>query len=62
MKRIWIAIVSACSTFSVFPTPRISWDRVTLSGTLAALPLVGALIGGAGERAGVARLSWRVSG
>ena len=48
MKRIWIAIVSACSTFSVFPTPRISWDRVTLSGTLAALPLVGALIGGVG--------------
>ena len=46
MKSIWTAVVAAFSTFSVLPTPRISWDRYTLKGVLCALPLVGAVIGG----------------
>ena len=47
MKSVWTAIVAAFSTFSVIPTPRICWDRYSLKGVLCALPLVGALIGGA---------------
>ena len=48
MKTLWTAIVAAFSTFSVFPTPRIAWDRYSLRGVLCALPLVGVVIGGLG--------------
>ena len=46
MKLVWHAIVSAFSTFSIIPTPRIEWNSKSLSGLLGALPLVGAVIGG----------------
>ncbi len=46
MKTLWIAVVSAFSTFSVLPTPRIEWNEYALKNVLAALPLVGAVIGG----------------
>ena len=46
MKSLWTAVVSAFSTFSVLPTPRIEWNEYSLKNVLAALPLVGAVIGG----------------
>ena len=46
MKSLYTAIVSAFSTFSVLPTPRIEWDSFSLKNVLTALPLVGAVIGG----------------
>jgi adenosylcobinamide-GDP ribazoletransferase len=46
MKSLWTAVVAAFSTFSVFPTPRIEWDEFSLKNVLAALPLVGAAVGG----------------
>lgn len=46
MKTLWTAIVSAFSTFSVLPTPRIEWNEYSLKNVLAALPLVGTVIGG----------------
>ena len=46
MKTLWTAIVSAFSTFSVLPTPRIEWNEYSLKNVLAALPLVGVVIGG----------------
>ena len=46
MKSLYTAIVSAFSTFSVLPTPRIEWDAYSLKNVLSALPLVGAVIGG----------------
>ena len=48
MQVIWHAIVSAFSTFSIIPTPRIEWNSKSLSGLLGALPLVGVAIGGIG--------------
>lgn len=48
MKSLWTAIVTAFSTFSVIPTPRIAWDRYSLKGVLCALPLIGCVIGGVG--------------
>ena len=48
MQLIWHAIVSAFSTFSIIPTPRIEWNSKSLSGLLGALPLVGVAIGGIG--------------
>ena len=44
MKSLWIAVVSAFSTFSVLPTPRIEWNEYSLKNVLAALPLVGVKI------------------
>ncbi len=46
MKTLWTAVVSAFSTFSVLPTPRIEWNAYSLKNVLAALPLVGCVIGG----------------
>ena len=46
MKSLWTAVVSAFSTFSVLPTPRIEWNEYSLKNVLAALPLVGVVIGG----------------
>ncbi|MBQ1820311.1 MAG: adenosylcobinamide-GDP ribazoletransferase [Clostridia bacterium] len=46
MKTLWTAIVSAFSTFSVLPTPRIKWDSYSLRNVLSALPLIGVVIGG----------------
>lgn len=46
MKTLWTAVVSAFSTFSVLPTPRIEWNEYALKNVLAALPLVGVVIGG----------------
>lgn len=46
MKSLWTAVVSAFSTFSVLPTPRIEWNANSLKNVLAALPLVGCVIGG----------------
>lgn len=46
MKSLWTAVISAFSTFSVLPTPRIEWNAYSLKNVLAALPLVGAVIGG----------------
>ena len=46
MKSLWTAAVSAFSTFSVLPTPRIEWNEYSLKNVLAALPLVGVVIGG----------------
>ena len=46
MKSLWTAVVSAFSTFSVLPTPRIDWNEYSLKNVLAALPLVGVVIGG----------------
>ena len=48
MRTLWHAVVSAFSTFSVIPTPRIEWRADSLSGILGALPLVGVVIGGLG--------------
>jgi adenosylcobinamide-GDP ribazoletransferase len=48
MRTLWTAVVSAFSTFSVLPVPRIEWRAGSLSGVLSALPLVGAVIGGFG--------------
>lgn len=48
MRTLFDAIVSAFSTFSVFPTPRVEWRADSLKGILCALPLVGAVIGGFG--------------
>lgn len=45
MKTLWTAVVSAFSTFSVLPTPRIEWNEYALKNVLAALPLVGVVIG-----------------
>ena len=47
MKSLWTAVVAAFSTFSVLPTPRIEWNAFSLKNVLAALPLVGVVIGGA---------------
>ena len=46
MKSLWTAIVAAFSTFSVLPTPHVEWNAYSLKNVLAALPLVGAVIGG----------------
>lgn len=46
MKSLWTAVVAAFSTFSVLPTPRIEWNAYSLRNVLAALPLVGCVIGG----------------
>ncbi|MBR0507533.1 MAG: adenosylcobinamide-GDP ribazoletransferase [Clostridia bacterium] len=46
MKSLKTAIVSAFSTFSVLPTPRVEWNAYSLRNVLAALPLVGVVIGG----------------
>jgi adenosylcobinamide-GDP ribazoletransferase len=46
MKSLKTAIVSAFSTFSVLPTPRVEWNAYSLRNVLAALPLVGVAIGG----------------
>ena len=48
MRTLWHAVVSAFSTFSVLPTPRIEWRADSLRGILCALPLVGVVIGGFG--------------
>lgn len=48
MRTLWHAVVSAFSTFSVLPTPRIEWRADSLRGILGALPLVGVVIGGFG--------------
>lgn len=48
MRMLWHAIISAFSTFSVIPTPRIEWRADSLKGILCALPLVGVVIGGVG--------------
>ena len=48
MRTLWHAVVSAFSAFSVIPTPRIAWRADSLKGILAALPLVGIVIGGCG--------------
>ena len=47
MKTLWTAVIAAFSTFSVLPTPRIEWNAYSLKNVLAALPLVGVVIGGA---------------
>ncbi len=46
MKAVWTAVVSAFSTFSILPAPRIGWDSYSLKNVLSALPLVGVVIGG----------------
>ena len=46
MKSLWTAVVSAFSTFSVLPAPRIEWNEYSLKNVLASLPLVGVVIGG----------------
>ncbi|MBQ2202681.1 MAG: adenosylcobinamide-GDP ribazoletransferase [Clostridia bacterium] len=46
MKTLWTAVIAAFSTFSVLPTPRIEWNAYSLKNVLAALPLVGIVIGG----------------
>ena len=46
MKALKTAILSAFSTFSVLPTPRVEWNAYSLKNVLAALPLVGVVIGG----------------
>jgi adenosylcobinamide-GDP ribazoletransferase len=46
MKSLWTAVIAAFSTFSVLPTPRIEWNAYSLKNVLAALPLVGCVIGG----------------
>ena len=46
MKSLFTAVVSAFSTFSVLPTPRIEWNAYNLKHVLSALPLVGVVIGG----------------
>lgn len=48
MKKLYHSIVAAFSTFSALPTPRIDWEGAQLGGTLAALPLVGVVIGAFG--------------
>lgn len=47
MKSLYYAVISAFSTFSILPTPRIEWNASHLKHVLAALPLVGVMIGGA---------------
>ncbi len=47
MKIILHAVVAAFATFSIIPMPRIDWNEKSLRGLLGALPLVGAVIGGA---------------
>ena len=48
MKELYYSIVSAFSTFSVFPMPRIEWRQDYMRSLLSSLPLVGVVIGACG--------------
>ena len=48
MKMILYSIISAFSTFSVFPMPQIEWRKDYMRALLCSLPLVGAAIGACG--------------
>jgi adenosylcobinamide-GDP ribazoletransferase len=39
-------IITAFAMFSQIPMPKVDWDKINMKYTLAALPLVGAVIGG----------------
>lgn len=45
MKELLRSVVMAFSMFSVIPTPRVAWKEGNMRFMLAALPLVGAVIG-----------------
>jgi adenosylcobinamide-GDP ribazoletransferase len=45
MKKLLASCAIAFSTYSRLPTPQVEWTEENMSGTLACLPLVGAVVG-----------------